>query len=146
MEKQLYHHIADAIQALEYCKDTNNTAWIDNHASALQKMIDCLPHGSGINGNWNISYKYRNGIKSYALANTFDCMDENGFYDKYVHFRVTVSPSWSEIDVTINGKFTRKYEHIREYLGDILYDALSEYHDSNKFYADNWYSADFHNK
>ena len=53
----------------------------------LQALLDNLPHGSGINDNWN----YDISSTSIRLYNGFHCMDDNGFYDDWSNFVLIVS-------------------------------------------------------
>ena len=78
-----------------------------------------LPHGSGINGDWQVVLK-----KDRATCyNTFDHMDENGMYDAYIDFSVTFKPgrqvSVRFHDLTKDGRAAIK-DGLREYLEDTL--------------------------
>lgn len=49
----------------------------------LRKIGEILPHGSGINSDWNITMANRTRVR---CQNAFHCMDENGMYDGWAEF------------------------------------------------------------
>ena len=52
-------------------------------------------------------------------------MDENGYYDGWIDFRLTVTPSLAhDFNTLITGNFG-KYQDIKDYLYDILTMALN---------------------
>lgn len=53
----------------------------------VQKLADCLPHGSGIDGDWNIIIKRSGDV---LVHGDYHAMDENGSYDGWRHFRFTL--------------------------------------------------------
>ena len=80
----------------------------------------CLPHGSGINGPWEVILK-----KDRATCyNTFDHMNENGMYDAEIDFSVTFRMN-GEVSVRfhgLNSKGRRFVENdgLRDYLEETL--------------------------
>jgi len=90
------------------------TEWITNH----------LPHGSGINGDWNITDK-----GSYVMAScSYEAMNENGFYDGWQDFTVTIpkdNPTDFKLQFNGNQYLAQKYS-LRDYLIDTIDTALSE--------------------
>jgi hypothetical protein len=125
IKKPLYKQFAGSIAARQNCIKCHNTEWQSKHEDTIVKLIDCLPHGSGINGNWYIDYEKSHSEK-IVLSNTFDAMDENGFYDQYIDFTLTIKPSMlHDIDLFITGYFG-KYQDIKEYLYETFNYALTE--------------------
>jgi hypothetical protein len=124
MKRKLYQEIASYILAKQNCINSKNEDWEIKHTEYLENyLLNKLSHGSGINGKWQYDYTKSNANK-IILRNTYDAMNENGFYDKYINFTVTVSPSLAfEIDLSITGNFG-KYQDIKEYLHEILYSDL----------------------
>jgi len=91
----------------------------------VEKVMDLLPHGSGINGDWGFDWK-RNG--SLHLHNGYHCMNENGYYDGWVDFTVILHPNDKEyfrLQFNSNRYKAEKYM-LREYLTDTIYDALEK--------------------
>ena len=58
-----------------------------NRVVTIDEVMDSLPHGSGINGKWTYKKDTRN---KYHFYNTYDYMDDNGFYDCYPDFEVVL--------------------------------------------------------
>ncbi len=52
------------------------------------ELIERLPHGSGINGDWNFYMANENTI--VVFENVFDAMTESGMYCHYVQFQIRV--------------------------------------------------------
>ena len=46
--------------------------------SICNRLLDVLPHGSGINGDWIIVYNNRTRL--YYASNYYDAMNESGMY------------------------------------------------------------------
>lgn len=62
----------------------------------LEKLESELPHGSGVNGKWSfkVVYQYtysRIGILKIFANNTFEAMNENGFYCHNHPFTVQIN-------------------------------------------------------
>ena len=123
---------------LEFNQLLNTKSHIENKTEIydqeyLQKINDMinnciseLPHGSGINYDWHIDYPRFKYDKVIVLYNSFDAMTEYGMYDTVIHFTVKITASFNqEYDLLITGNFG-KYQSIKEYLYEIMYDALSQ--------------------
>ena len=52
----------------------------------LKKLLEDLPHGIGINGEWYFSFT----AGSVHLHNDYEPMDESGFYDGSVLFSIVI--------------------------------------------------------
>jgi len=82
------------------------------------RLYQCLPHGSGINGDWYIEETRR----SFRCYNGYHCMDENGMYDGWADF-VLIVPKSSPIEFKLQFRgrrsqyLARKYM-LRDYLED----------------------------
>jgi hypothetical protein len=124
MKKQLYKVMAQSIQARLNCIKSGNTDWQYNHENSLDRLLDKLPHGSGLDYTWHYDFNKSHGNK-IVLTMSFHAMDQNGFYDKVIDFTLSVTPDFiSDIDLSITGNFG-KYQDIKHYLHDILSEALT---------------------
>lgn len=119
------------------------------------KLKDCLPHGSGIDGDWTIEVS-EDGL-SAECYNSFHRMNENGYYCGWIDFRaiIRIVTKWEDVrdlrtDRTIippnkltgkpgayfkgyaldlaklTGQFGR-YQDLAEYLGESIGHALESY-------------------
>ena len=93
----------------------------------MQRIIDVLPHGSGVNYDYEI--KVAPNGKKITVYNKYDYMDENGFYDGVFPFSV----SYTAENVTLHfhnltsGQYKKiRREGIREYLEELYYDVLDK--------------------
>jgi hypothetical protein len=59
----------------------------DKQDDIAYDLLDKLPHGSGINGKWEIEFGSHGRI---FASNCFDAMDEMGGYCHYYDFRATI--------------------------------------------------------
>lgn len=131
MENQLYKELASRIQARHNCQKSNNTEWFGKHTDVANAMLRELPHGSGIDGEWRLDFDKSNGEK-VILYGEYHAMDDNGYYDGWIDFRVTITPSLQfDFNLSITGNFG-KYQDVKDYLYDILRTALEETVDAAK--------------
>jgi hypothetical protein len=90
----------------------------------INAIIDKLPHGSGIDGDWHIEAKQR----TIVASNFYHCMNENGFYDGYADFTLYI-PLKNPIDFKLHFRgedaqyLNRKYM-LRDYLEDTIAECL----------------------
>ena len=52
-----------------------------------EKLLELLPHGAGIDCDWSVIMHNTGNI---SARNYFRAMDENGFYDGYMPFKVRI--------------------------------------------------------
>lgn len=97
---------------------------------AIEEALDnMLPHGSGIDCKW--AFEWNDALNTVKCSNSYHCMDENGFYDGYADFSITLYPlkALTAFRFQFHGKTAqyknRKYQ-LRAYLEDTLYHALNE--------------------
>ncbi len=113
-------------------KDRGNKQGAFKMTITEEQLFDALPHGSGINCDWEI-VECKVGFMAY---NSFHCMNEHGMYDGYADFYIVVSKNletlnpgtWLErqcvdFKLRFQGKLAQakntKYM-LREYLEDTL--------------------------
>jgi hypothetical protein len=129
MKKKLYQEIASEVQAYKSCIESNNTEWRDNWHARLQHIQQSiLPSGSGIDSGCTIDTSKSNDDK-LIIYSSYHCMDENGFYDGWIDFKVIVRPSLSfGAIVDIVGPFSArngKYAHVKDYLQEVFDHCLN---------------------
>lgn len=133
---KIYQEMASAAGARNRCAISANNAddagsgqhwteWMDRHEDTIKKMLDLLPHGSGIDGDWAFDF-VKSGDDKVIFYNSFHAMDENGMYDGWIDFTVTITPSIAYgFHIKITGNFGKRQD-IKEYLAESLNWALSE--------------------
>ncbi len=117
--KDVYKDIAHTLDAYKRCIETDNKEWEDKHEQRIKELIDELPHGSGLNSQWDLDF-VRSNDSRLIFYTSYHCMDENGMYDGWVDFTLKITPSLAfGINLKITGKFG-KYQDVKEYLYEIL--------------------------
>lgn len=128
-ELVIYRELANRIQARLNCinkgEDENAVYWAGQHEKCIESLKDLLPSGSGIDSGISIDLINSTGEK-IIIDSSFHAMNDGGYYDRWIDFSVTITPSLIHgISLKISGRFG-KYQDIREYLFDIFNDSLRE--------------------
>ncbi len=74
---------------------------------SFDKMVECLPHGSGIDCKWGFE-EMRDG--ACYLTNSFHMMDEHGYYDGWAPFKVFIHYSKKYSLYRLEGPLEGKYQ------------------------------------
>ena len=119
--KTVAMEIYSRLMAIENCKKSGNSEWLDKHTEKLIELEKRLPSGSGIDCGTKIERDLK--ANQFKLTLSFHHMDENGFYDGWTDHAITVRPSFGGLDLTISGK---NKNDIKEYLLDTYYYALTK--------------------
>ena len=143
--RPLYRELASAIQARKNCAekkpvsvpipDANgiatgfapsdemvNPEWFEKWTETIERLTDLLPHGSGIDSGCQIDLD-KSHAEKLVIHTSFHHMDESGGYDGWTEHTITVTPSFSGINLRISGP---NRNDIKEYLYDTFDYALSE--------------------
>jgi hypothetical protein len=130
MAKRLIDEIANLIVAYKNSVASGNAEWRDRHMNAIEEIArEKLPSGSGIDGGTKIDVKASNvgtvhkGPEKIVLTAGYHHMDENGFYSGWTNHTITVSPSFDGLDIKISGP---NKNDVKEYLGEVYYEALTQ--------------------
>jgi len=116
---KLYKFISFTIDFINNWNDTRYQSVIDNC------IIPKLPSGSGIDNGCKINLKQSKPLK-IIIDSSYHAMNENGMYDRWIDFKIIVTPSFDNIDINIRGNFGSKYQHLKDYLIEIFQDSLSK--------------------
>ena len=148
--KPLYQHMASAIDAMQRCKSDADAIrshapgaphesflelrddWAMRWADRLHAMKQELPHGSGLDTDWHYVLDKCNANR-IVLSTSFHNMDEVGGYCGWSDLIVTVKPSLIH---GINLRITGGDSDLKDYLYDILSQALCELHEPEAFVSD----------
>ena len=91
-------------------------------------LADILPTGSGINCSWNFTEQKNGNILAH---NSFQCMNERGYYDGFADFTVIFKKNAPLADFVLqfNGKLAqyknRRYM-LRDYLEETIYHFIRD--------------------
>jgi len=131
-ELTIYRELANRIQARLNCinwvrkDDQENAVYrAGQHEKCIESLKDLLPSGSGIDSGISIDLNNSTGER-IIIDSSFHAMNDSGYYDRWIDFSVTITPSLIHgISLKISGRFG-KYQDIREYLFDVFDDSLRE--------------------
>ena len=112
--RPLYRELATAIQAMRNCEETNNVEWVHKWAETIDNLTELLPHGSGIDSGCQIDLD-KSHAEKLVIHTSFHHMNDGGFYDGWTEHTITVTPSFSGINLRISGP---NRNDIKEYLYD----------------------------
>jgi len=123
MNNKLYKHIAGTLQAYQRCIETNNITWKDKHEEKLNKLVDQLPSGSGIDAGIELDFE-KSKPNKLIFNFSFHFMDDCGMYDGWIDYKLTVIPDlYNDFSLWITGRNKRE---IKDYLYEIFDYALRQ--------------------
>jgi methionine synthase I (cobalamin-dependent) len=123
---KVYQKLAGSFNAMLNCQKNNNDSWEQIHHDIIENVTDTfLPSGSGIDSGNN--FDFQNSKNERLIINSaFHKMDQNGFYDGWINYKVIIKPSLQfNFTLSIIGNFGRRQE-IKEYLYNIYSEALEQ--------------------
>lgn len=134
----LYREFVSVLNAIDNCRKSGNSEWLERHETTLEQLSKFLPSGSGIDCGTTLD---RDSSNSEKLVFTFSYhhMDENGMYCGWTEHKLTIRASLQfGIDLRISG---RDRNGIKEYLHETYQYALT-----SKVWQDDscqWHSEQF---
>ena len=122
--KPVYQELISKIVAMQNCNKSENFDWYDRHELAIEEIENNnLPSGSGIDSGTRVNLDKTTANK-LVIDSSYHCMNQDGYYDGWIDFTVTVTPSLlSDIDIDIKGNFSQrhnKYADVKDYLYDVF--------------------------
>ena len=119
--KTVVQAIASTLQALNNCRKTENTEWINKHEEALKKIArEYLPHGSGFDRGCQITPEISRSGR-IVITTSFHHMNENGYYDGWTQHKVIVMPDYGGCKIRITGRDRNSW---KEFAYDTFYYCL----------------------
>lgn len=97
-----------------------------NHEETINKAVDLLPHGYGIDGDTVFDFEKSKPDK-LIINSWFHYMNDGGYCDGWTEFKIVVTPSWTSPNVDIIGRFKSagQYYGVKEYLEEVFYDGMT---------------------
>lgn len=119
-----FDYLADARkvykQEVAACYQTDITEYLNEYLS-----------GSGFNTEWREGKIFNNG--KFEIENDFHCLNENGYYEGYQYFKITVNPADIpdfKLSFT-HGDYLARKHMLHNYLEDTIYHFLTKYFNAN---------------
>lgn len=113
----LKHKLYKILAGAENCPDTDY--------GALEEL---LPSGSGFDVGSTVDWEKTNA-GMIVIDSAYHHMDDNGFYDRWSHFKIIVKASMVDgFDITLRsfGPWPRKYVDTKEYILDTFWEHLDK--------------------
>jgi len=118
-----FRRIATLLRAIDNCEESGNWKWHDRHIDVLEKVVEGMPNGSGIDCGTKLDESNADFGKLVFLF-SFHHMNENGMYDRWTEHKAIVKPDLQfYFTLIITG---RNKNGIKNYLRDIYSEALAE--------------------
>ncbi len=123
---KLYQKLARLVIAIKNCEQSGNTEWQAKHTEELERLTGLyFPSGSGFDAGCSVDIEGSSGDVLVIRA-PWHRMDENGYYDGWLHFRVVVNPSlYAGFTLTITEETgTDDYSDVSLYVSDVFCNVL----------------------
>ena len=119
---KVYQQLSAKLGAMKNCIESGNDEWYNKHEDAVDGIVHVyLPSGSGVDSGCEIDKDHHEKL---IINSSYHVMNENGMYDGWIDFRVTVYPSLQfGFRLQIVGNFG-KHQDIKDYLYDLFNEAL----------------------
>ena len=125
--------ISDCVRILksDYIQP-HQQAWKVKAQEKLDKVLDSLPSGSGIDNGTKIDFD-KSSEDKIVLEVGFHHMNDHGYYIGWTHHVLTVTPSFNfGPNIKIAGP---NKNQIKDYLGEVYLHALQENEASSEYLA-----------
>lgn len=123
---KLYKALVSVSDARDNCAKTGNQVWYQKWSERLDRLEDRLPNGSGFDSDPHVSLATP---EKMVISGSYHCMNEVGYYDGWIDFKVTVKPLLLfgfTLDVEADKMhWPKKYSDLREYISEIYTEALN---------------------
>lgn len=118
MTKINVSELSNTFQAFLNCDASNE--WKGKHEDHINKMLESLPHGSGIDAGVDFSWE-ASRPERLVFEFGFHHMDEHGGYDGWTAHLLVLKPSFTGIDMKITG---RDRNQIKDYLYQVFHETF----------------------
>ncbi len=120
--RKLYQRIATCVQAMENCRASGNSEWLDRHQETAEKMVKLfMPSGSGFDNGTRLDFDM-SGPNKLVFQTGFHHMNDAGMYDGWTDHSVVVTPDLANGFVL--KIFGRDRQGIKEYIAEMFHSAL----------------------
>ena len=121
MQKVNLSKLSKCLIARNKCKASKHS-WQTKWEQSIDKICEDLPSGSGIDSGVKFEID-KSTPEKLVFSVPFHHMDENGYYDGWTTYKITVKPSfWQGFDLKITG---RDKNWTKNYLYDLFNEVFS---------------------
>ncbi len=115
-------HLQSLLEARSNCLRTGNAEWFERHTEAIHRIeLEYLPSGAGIDNGTIVDLDKSTPVR-LVLRAPYHHMTQDGYYDGWTDYTVSVRPLFTGISVTVLG---RDRNQIKDYLSDVFHECLS---------------------
>lgn len=124
MSETVAQRFAATLEAMRNCERSGNSEWETRHLGTLNSAErDYLPSGSGFDDGTRFDHDKSN-VTRLVFHTSFHHMNDVGMYDGWSDHTVTVTPTFSGVDVRVSG---RDRNDIKDYIAEVFYDAMTQH-------------------
>ena len=123
--RYLYSELASTVDAMHTCetKPEQYGDWAGKHAERISQLVrDHMPSGSGFDCGTTMDCVESHAEK-LVFTTSFHHMNATGYYDGWTEHTITVTPSFSGINLRISG---RNRNGIKDCIRDAFQTALCQ--------------------
>lgn len=120
--KTLAQAISGTLEAMENCRKTSNSMWLEKHRDTLKRLQKLLPSGSGFDAGSHIDEVENDATRGFRLRTSFHHMNDVGYYDGWTEHMVRVRATFHGLDITVTGS---NRNDIKDHIAEVFRDALS---------------------
>lgn len=111
--------LSGTFEAYKSCQASKNDIWESKHEDRINKLLEPLPSGSGIDSGTQFNWEDSTPQKLIFTLG-FHHMNKNGYYDGWTEHKLIVTPNFGGYDLKITG---RDRNQIKDYLCS-LFDSI----------------------
>lgn len=125
--------IASKLEARTNCLHSGSKEWRERHTEKLEALTrihtetleslvkNYLPSGSGFDDGVTLDLE-GSTVDRVVFHTSFHHMNDNGYYDGWTEHTITVTPSFTGINIEVTGK---NRNDIKDYIVGAFYEALT---------------------
>jgi len=98
----------------------------DNAEDEIKKLLDSLPHGSGIDGKYSDEYDFIKDSKANKLVIrcSFHILNDQGYYTRWIEYEINITPCLADgFNMRLKGNFSPDMD-IKDYLDWMYYSVF----------------------
>jgi len=131
----LYREFSSLIGAIAWCNESGNSEWHGKHHDSLNRLLDFMPSGSGVDSGTKLDLETSTPEKLVFHAD-YHHMNECGMYDGWTEHTITVRPSL-QFGITLSVSGRNRNDNLYELYDCAIRQQVWQTEDSE------WHSGDY---